>query len=273
VFYRKAILIIRARCAKRHILIYSQTKVGTESLLLSLKKTCPGDWIFKAHYLKDRLEYNPAVFERYFRVGNGGTIGFIYQNYALHQYYKSRSSYDGLRILSGVRDPIAKEVAGFFNELRTETNISLGELKGRSVDEQTELLLAAFLKRLTVRKDWFLSEMQPFTGIDVYKTTFDKEKGYQIIEGDHHPPLLVFKLEKLKEIAHDAIGKFLGISNFKPILSNAASQKWYREIYKRFLERVAFPRNYLDEVYGSRTATHFYTDEEISSFRKRWSGG
>ena len=52
--------------------------------------------------------------------------------------------------------------------------------------------------------------------------------------------------------------------------SNDGGTKRYADLYRTFLaDRMVTPQR-VAEAYGSRTARHFYTDAELTEFRKGW---
>ena len=106
-------------------------------------------------------------------------------------------------------------------------------------------------------------------GIDVFACPFDRENGYGIYERDGHR-LLILQFEKLQQLA-GAIRDFLGLPEFELARENVGESKAYGPVYKRFLERVRFDGAFLDQMYNNRFARHFYTDEDIEAFRRRWS--
>jgi hypothetical protein len=50
---------------------------------------------------------------------------------------------------------------------------------------------------------------------------------------------------------------------------NTGEGKQYGEIYRSFLHAVQLPKSYVNSMYSSRYARHFYTPEEIDAFRTR----
>ena len=63
---------------------------------------------------------------------------------------------------------------------------------------------------------------------------------------------------------------FCEIWRFNLLNLNLAIQKPYAEVYKKFIDTIEFPSSYVEKVYSSRFAQHFYTGQEINMFRKKW---
>lgn len=116
---------------------------------------------------------------------------------------------------------------------------------------------------------WFDVELKQALGVDVFAADFPRQKGYKIYP---RAPLevLTLKLESLNQCARQAFGEFLGINDLHVIEANISSQKDYHRAYKKFQENIKLPGDYLDKMYESQYARHFYTDEEIQSFKTKW---
>jgi len=74
----------------------------------------------------------------------------------------------------------------------------------------------------------------------------------------------------MTQCAHEAIKKFLDIDNFTLHQANAACTKAYDTLYKEFKKKIIFPKQYLDMMYNSKYAQHFYTKKELQKFRAQW---
>jgi hypothetical protein len=112
--------------------------------------------------------------------------------------------------------------------------------------------------------------LQAVFGIDVFASEFPKERGYAVYAAEN-ASLLVIKLEMLDGCAADAMRDFLGIHNFVLNNANIGEEKEYKDIYKAFLRSIVLPEDYLNRMYESAFARHFYTDAELAQFRARWS--
>lgn len=52
--------------------------------------------------------------------------------------------------------------------------------------------------------------------------------------------------------------------------SFVSSQKPYAQAYKALKQNIRFDDDFLDMMYNSKYAQHFYTAEELEQFRARW---
>jgi hypothetical protein len=119
---------------------------------------------------------------------------------------------------------------------------------------------------------FFDREFKGVLGIDVFSSDFPKPKGYKIYEQELADVLLI-RLENLDQCASKAFQEFLNVDGFTVIRKNIASEKAYYPIYRKFLESVLLPDSYIDEMYASKYARHFYSEQEIDAFRAKWHKG
>lgn len=106
-------------------------------------------------------------------------------------------------------------------------------------------------------------------GIDVFATEFPHASGFQILSADTVDVLLI-RLEDLDRCARDAFDRFLGLDTFDLIPDNVGTEKYYAAGYRRFLEKIVFPDSYLEKLYNSVYARHFYTSDELDAFETQW---
>jgi len=175
------------------------------------------------------------------------------------------------RVITLVREPVGRNVAWFFQNLlewmpdwhqRWEDG-SLG------LDELRELF---FDRKKVVHgspEKWFDRQLKPVFGIDVFSEPFPKNIGYKIYAASSRISLLLIRVENLTDCAPAAIREFLGIEDFVLTNSNEATDKDYSSLYRAF-KKIPLPGTYLDEMYSTRSARHFYTDQEIEQFTMSW---
>ena len=80
----------------------------------------------------------------------------------------------------------------------------------------------------------------------------------------------MIRLENLKECAEAAVQEFLGLKNFSLYNTNTTNEKGFAELYRAFND-LPFPAEYVEERYKTQFARHFYNDEELDAFKKRWT--
>jgi hypothetical protein len=178
------------------------------------------------------------------------------------------------RIVTLVRDPIARNVSMFFQT--TYRWLALDRQRARYAEDPDALmddLRERFLEQFTghdLPDTWFDSELRRFFGIDVYREPFETSRGYQIYATDR-VQVLVIRVEDLRACAPAAFRDFFGVDVRELRDVNVSDEKDYASIYRRFVETVDLPATYLARMYGSRYARHFYTQEELDAFRRRWT--
>lgn len=139
---------------------------------------------------------------------------------------------------------------------------------GYGLDEFQDKFLEEFPHFHVLR--WFDMHFRDGLGIDVFEHDFDAQRGHSAFS-DGRFDVLVLKLERPDADKQAAIAEFLDYDDFELRRYNTSQDRDYAEKYARFKKSVDLPERYLDEMYESRYARHFYTEEEISEFRCRWS--
>jgi hypothetical protein len=176
-------------------------------------------------------------------------------------------------IITLVRDPIARNIAVFFHNLTEyitdwHERYTIGALDVHEVQE-VFLEVASAYDRLD---SWFDIQMKaiPAFGIDVYATPFPREIGYKIYPGSAQARLLLIRLEDLTECAERAMQEFLGIENFTLYNTNVADVKNYADLYRAFKD-LPLPSGYVEKIYKTRLARHFYNEAELDMFKRKWT--
>ncbi len=175
-----------------------------------------------------------------------------------------------VKIISMVREPIGRNISMYFQALPFW--LSHKYLIDDSVvrEEKQGLLAETYLECLNHNYplEWFDKEIKKLTGIDVFQTPFDSELGYQQYQNSNFE-LLVIRLDKLEsnqKVIEEFIGQPLTLTK-----GNQASKKWYQPLIADFKETLSLTPNYLDEMLGSKLATHFYSHIEIEQLRQKYS--
>ena len=261
------------------LLVHTMGKVGSTSVVASL---------MALGHEKSMSMYQPHFLSREWlsyanRMEAGGSKGwaklallnrkgFPKEQGLLREIERRRSERLRVRVITLVRDPVAINISGLFHNHEWWS-----EEFGLPVTEPA----ADYLQKLTgwfldhypheVPAQWFDKEFEPLYGLDVFNTPFDMDQGYAIYRNDFADVLLL-KLESLDRSVAGAFREFLGIDDFRLVTTNTAENKEYAHVYRSFRMQLALPDDYLDQVYDSRMARHFYTPEEIAVFRRKWAG-
>jgi Putative capsular polysaccharide synthesis protein len=251
------------------ILIYSMGKAGSTSVWVSLAKAHIKNPIFRTH----RLSWNTLKESHTYYRNAGVTVPIHIANGSYLRFFidKTRGKVRW-KIISLTRDPIATKISNLFETLK-----NYPQLRNLTGDELINGIFTELQKRLDEfgtendhTSNWFNLELKDVFGFDVYAENFDPAAGYKITKTEN-ADILIIKLEDLSRCGREAFQKFLGLRDFQLVKANEGFDKSYKEIYQRILKTISLPRETTDRIYGSRYARQFYTDEEINTFKRRWT--
>jgi hypothetical protein len=172
-----------------------------------------------------------------------------------------------------IREPIGRLVSEiFFWAVRRGAPEVLANLRDRPfVDSISEIMW--FREGPSSHKQsnplvWLDRELRGVFGIDVYTHPFDKGKGYTIIK-QGNIELLLMKLEKLNTL-ESVVAGFVGAPRFKLCNVNEAKNEPYKYIYEQVKRTIDIPHEHLEYYYEDPRLRHFYSDEEIDAFKRKW---
>jgi hypothetical protein len=263
--------IQKKKCKSEPILVYTMAKVGSESVLQSLRTVCIEHPIYKIHVLREgRLK----ELEKYIKV-HPHARKLIWNSLYIRKWL-DEGSCSRIKVITLVRDPIARNVSTFFQILYDQFGYNYNEkVRILSMKNILEELYELFFEKFAehdIPIIWFDKELKSIFNIDVYSMDFPKSKGYMIYRVNNIE-LLLMRLENLNECAKKAFKEFLGIRDFKLLDANTGSRKDYYIIYKEFIKKVILPDAYLERMYNSKYVHHFYEPNEIETFRSKWTTG
>jgi hypothetical protein len=288
-YYRwaKADYIRKLERAQRHfketpVLVYQMGKVGSSSIVSSLKAIDLDRAVYHLHFLtKERIVRTEEDRKEFFLTER---YGYLKRPWLYEFLVKQLDN--GLidrkwKVITLTREPVARNISTFFENL--EVN-KLDEIDSYEISSHyykipptiislnnLEALNELFFEKLNhdSPEQFFDREIKGVLGVDVYAEEFPTSKGYYILEGDA-VDILLLRLEDLNKVAREAFWEFMKLPDFKLTKSNVASEKNYASLYKEFKNKIKFPQNYLNRMYGSRYMRHFYSAEEIEKFKKKW---
>ena len=260
------------------LLVHTMGKVGSTSVAASLKargirRTM---LMYQPHFVSDE---GRALAERLASEGNGGwarlvkkeRAGFLRNRALCDELARLRAEGERVKVITMVRDPVATNVSGLFHNYLwwpAEVKALCAAPSAACLDALQDYFLNSYPH--DVPETWFDMELRTLYGVDVYAQPFDPARGYAIYHSDYADVLLL-KLETLNRSAPDAFRDFMGLDDFQLIESNTAEDKAYADLYRAFRRELALPESYLDRVYGTRLARHFYGSDELAAFRRKWS--
>ncbi len=255
------------------IIVYQVGKVGSRTILLSLQKA------YKSLHLDVPVHHvhvleNLDEMERNLRKNFANPVdnlAYIKKSKELRQKIDSDLN-KRWKIISLVREPVARNIGSFFQNLTEyipdwkeryqNGKLSLDDLQDYFLKDQSIHIAADW---------WFDKQLKPLFGIDVFESDFPIEVGYKIYKSPPRASLLLMRLEDLNECAEHAMFEFLGLEDFELHNSNVGDEKDYAELYQAFKEKP-LPAEYLEKMYSTRSARHFYSADELRKFAARWRG-
>jgi hypothetical protein len=170
------------------------------------------------------------------------------------------------KYLSVVRDPLARNVSAFFQNLwlfhDDHKNITVADVPD---------LIDAFTNRFDHDRvlDFYDMEFRDILGIDVYDYPFDHDRQLQRFSQDR-AEVLILKTETDNHIKEEAIGDYLRVEQLQLENANVASKKYYAQAYRKFREDLRLSDSYIDRMLDARYTRHFYSDDEREKIRNRW---
>lgn len=251
------------------ILIFQMGKVGSSSIKESLRARLGSSVpLYQVHALMDL-----DAMEQKARRSDGYTpdppdeIAW----YRHVERFVKASGNKKFLLVSMVRDPVARNISAYFQDLHK----FLPDALERHARSQLRIadLCADFFQRMdhAYCLEWFDRQMLPFSQIDVYAAPFPKHVGYQIYTRGNFK-LLVLRVQDLDAQIAAAMQEFFNIPNFKLVSTNRSAAKPYAALYREFLAEIIVPSAYLDAMYHSKFARHFFSSQELSAWRTFWGG-
>ena len=242
------------------VLVWTMGKVATTSITLALKR-CNQQFNF-CHNL------NPAIIDDELRLANGRPELFnqnLVESIMLTRYIPAQlSAGRRLKIITSVRDPVARNISAFFETLEfyDTAESSLIELSSIFFEDYPH----------SIPLEWFDIELKEVFGIDVFKYPFNKVQGWSIYEFGL-VDLLIFRSDLSLVEQGEAMRDFLGAQNIAVVPENLMSDETgsgKAPLYASFLKEMKVPAEYLNKMYNSRYAKHFWNEEQIKLMASRW---
>lgn len=243
-------------------------KVGSKTVVKSLKKN-NNIAALHVHFISSGgIAWAKNFYNKQLGIKNA-FINHLEVGSALH---KRINNFDTKwKIITLVRDPVAKNVSQYFNWL----NLFNKNLHNYSLDILQKNFILNFSEKTklgNIPLTWFDQELFANFNIDVFSVPFPKDKGYKVYTGEK-ADVLVIRLENLDTCFEEAINIFMGIEYVSLNNENDGAETEFGNWYARFKNEVCIPESYLSHMYSSKYANHFYTEKEIEEFSASWRKG
>lgn len=241
---------------RNHItaLVYTMGKVGSSTIYETMFKELPFSKSFHIHFLSDDWL-------------DGYLVGTPYESHnrkAAQAYVQHRKRNPGkrLKIISLVRDPIARDISDFFQNYMKEGY----PIEDLSVPEIVEIIQKrghGFCLK------WFETEFNAYLDINIYECEFDKDRGYSFYHFKNYD-LIVIQVEKLNFIFSEALRELFGFDVACLVRSNESGKKIQPGLYSQIKDEYFLDENTLQQIYSSRYCRHFYSSEDLNAFMDAW---
>lgn len=254
---------------KRIIVILSLPKCGGCSLQATLSATFTGDFTAHVHvWTRDGMEHLIESEKDRGDFGRDVTLRHIDTAARLRDYLLVAPRADSWWFC-GVREPISYALSLFFEMQVTYPGVR-SEYGVSEIREYIESGQGFFgdVRRLD---EWFETEFFTATGIDVFASPFDTRRGYSVVKRETKRAC-VYRMEFFDGINRAIAETFdIPLSIVRSGVANRAVDKDYADRYHEAIRTIRFSREFLGEVYQTRYARHFFTDEERLRFKAKWS--
>ena len=230
-----------------NILIYQMGKVGSVSIQLALKQK--GLHGVHGHWMQNKGEYPTTKKYLVEEIKSGGR--------------------DDWKVICLVREPLARNVSAFFQSLEKY-------YPDYRNYKYKEAVLESFLYKYNHHWPdlWFDLEIMDVFDFDPFSERFPRRQGYQIYEVKHGE-ILIIRLEDADKVIPEAIEEFLEIKGAEMATANSITRRHngtrIGKIYNEFMETAQFPEGFLNAIYDTRYAKHFYSKKELKNFKRKWS--
>lgn len=260
------------------ILVHQMGKVGSSSIVKSLEQAAIAQPIIKTHFLNPRTHQEKWRHINLYQKYPHNRKGFVPRHLIVgrslsRQLPELLAQNKRIKVITAVRDPIARGISSFFQNVNQYIPDFMQKFESQKIE--MEKIAEAFWQQAGERRyrhhQWFDQEFKSVFDIDIFSIDFPKSQGYLIKKSIvRNIDLLVIKLESFNYSLVQSLKEFLDTDTIMLVNSNMSQMKKYDIAYQQFKSYIKFSPEYIDNMYDSQFAHHFYSDAEISSFKSRW---
>ena len=258
---------------RKVVLIYQMPKIGSQTIEATLRQ-CAIPWpVFRFHYLS-------SAFANTLRHGlSAPQAEPAWKESARLQLISIRETSRTLRwrrvlcfcgfklpklwVITGVRELIGLVLASIFENY----TYFAPDIESMTVEKCRKALLHP--KTFKTLRDWFELELKGSTGINVFRTAFPFEQGFDLYE-NRFARVLVYRFESMDQLP-GLLSKFLQYEIPVLVNSNLGDSKQYADQYRSVRDRLTLPPDFVKELYKTRMMRHFYSADERQQFISRWA--
>jgi hypothetical protein len=261
---------LRSRAQRNPVYILQMGRVGSVSVTTAVRAAYQQIALDVPVYRKHYISSFDLVVERILADLEDPSIALSHLDRQLRNTLLSDvQSRQPVKIISLVRDPIARNVSTFFYAFpefvpdwkeKEAQNLLPANTLNKIFESKRQFIQTAF--------NWFDEQIKDAIGLDVYAVPFDTERGWQVYKKGQ-VELLLLRTEDLHRTGEDTLRKFLHLPHLKMVKVNTGQEREAHELYRRFLTHP-ISQEYLEMTYATKLARHFYTETEIEQFIQRW---
>jgi hypothetical protein len=173
----------------------------------------------------------------------------------------------GLRIVSCIRDPIARQLSHLFKFPDIPLSLAGIDVHSRP-EEASRWIVETFHRRRPLT--WFDEHISEPVGVDLFRTPFDPVA--KILRLEHRGArLAVIRFEDSVAVRENALGWLLDRAAMPVDVVDRTAEQPTGSAYSRFCDDFVAPESLLRQVYDAPMMMHFYSNEERAAFHERWS--
>lgn len=156
-----------------------------------------------------------------------------------------------INVICPIREPLTRDISA----------LTFGQADLTAYLEGPDFINDFFARNASFATDWILNHLMPFTGIDIFSTKFDPERGYQCFS-KNNVRLLIVQAELANEKKAQALETFLHLDATPLIQDKVNSSGYPSEQLKAAGRRLVENGNALIKTDRILT-THFYTENQV----------
>jgi len=231
-------------------------KTGSSSVYYTLMRDLPFNKVLHVHFLSDYW-YN--WFADKTPNSNKKVRNQILSDKA-HKYINKKKKIITITI---IRDPFSRSISDYFhsneNKLANKTDNQIMKEIGESYYIQSNSL------------DWFEKDFNSYFKLDIYNMPFDKDRGWEILDVGSNHKILLIRIDALTHSFKTAFFSLTGLTiNHLFITNRREDDESLSERYKLFKSNYTENRSSVEQKLNSKFVQHFFSDNQIKTFRTKY---
>lgn len=260
---------LRSRAQRNPVYILQMGRVGSVSVFTAVRTAYQQIALDVPVYHKHYISSFDLIVERILADLEDPSFALQFDRQLRNTFLSDIQSGQPVKIISLVRDPIARNVSTFFFAFpqfvpdwkeKEAQNLLPANTLNTIFESKRQFIQTAF--------NWFDEQIKDTLELDVYAAPFDTARGWQVYKKGQ-VELLLLRMEDLHRTGEDTLRKFLHLPHLKMVKVNTGEEREAYELYRRFLTHP-ISQEYLEMTYATKLARHFYTETEIEQFIQRW---